>query len=276
MGSLGAAFTAAATAAGAEIRLGVEARDVEMRRDRLGGRHVSGVMLADGARIDAPVVISTLDIKQSLLGLFRWSNLPAGLVAKAGAFRMAGSTARLLLALRKPLRDTPLILPGGETARAAWRRGAVPADPPLTFDPISARDASLAPAGGAVASVTLGCIPYALFDSPWSHARRMALAAQSLRQLESHIPGLLDNLLAVETILPADIEATLGATHGDLEGGLIAPDQALGLRPNMRTTLKGFYLGGKSTAAGPLGTGAAGLAAAVAVLADAQPHGAAR
>ena len=275
LGALGDAFAAAATAAGVEIRLGAEGRDVEMRRDRLGGRHVRALVLADGGRIETPVVISTLDFKQSILGLFRWNALPAGLVAKAGAFRMAGSTARLLLALRKPLRATPLSLAGGDDARAAWRRGAVPADPPLTFDPVSGRDPSLAPAGGAVASVTIGCMPHAPFDAPWSPQRRLALAAQILRRLESAIPGVLENLLGVETIVPPDIEAALGTTHGDLEGGLIAPDQALGLRPGMRTALKGFYLGGKSTAAGPLGTGAAGLAAAVSVLADARPLGAA-
>ncbi len=46
--------------------------------------------------------------------------------------------------------------------------------------------------------------------------------------------------------------------------------------PDIRTALPGFYLGGASTGAGPLGTGLAGLAAATAVIADTPPEGLAR
>jgi phytoene dehydrogenase-like protein len=42
----------------------------------------------------------------------------------------------------------------------------------------------------------------------------------------------------------------------------------LAQRPGARTALTGFYLGGASTAAGPLGTGAAGYAAALSLLAN--------
>jgi phytoene dehydrogenase-like protein len=42
----------------------------------------------------------------------------------------------------------------------------------------------------------------------------------------------------------------------------------LALRPGPRTGLPGFYLGGRSAQAGPLGTGAAGFAAAAALMAD--------
>ena len=64
------------------------------------------------------------------------------------------------------------------------------------------------------------------------------------------------------------MEALLGASEGDLDGSQLSPDQMLALRPGVRTAQAGFYLGGASTAAGPLGTGAAGFAAATALLAD--------
>jgi phytoene dehydrogenase-like protein len=64
------------------------------------------------------------------------------------------------------------------------------------------------------------------------------------------------------------MEARLGASGGDLDGGQLAPDQMLAFRPGARTAMAGFYLGGASAAAGPLGTGAAGYAAALSVLAD--------
>ena len=75
-------------------------------------------------------------------------------------------------------------------------------------------------------------------------------------------------LTSVKIIVPPDMESGLAATAGDLDGGVLAPDQMLSLRPGPRTALSGFYLGGRSTQAGPLGTGAAGFAAAAALMAD--------
>jgi len=47
----------------------------------------------------------------------------------------------------------------------------------------------------------------------------------------------------------------------------------LGFRPGARTNVPGLYLAGPSSAAGPLGLGVAGLAAALALMTDlsAQP-----
>lgn len=270
LGVLGEAFAAAAS--GAELRLGLEASEVLTERGR-----VTGVLLADGSRIAAKAVISTLDFKQSILGLFPWNVPPPALMAAAASFRLTGATARLLLAFNQVMgAEAALTLAGDGQALAAFRRGVLPDHPPLRFDPVSARDATLAPSGCATATLTLGCIPGRLLDGNWTHARRVALAAKALAQLSRHRPGLIDHLVAVEIIVPPDIEAALGATAGDLDGGQLAPDQMLGLRPDIRTALPGFYLGGASTGAGPLGTGLAGLAAATAVIADTPPEGLAR
>ena len=267
LGALGAAFAAAAS--GTELRLGLEASEVLTDHGR-----ACGVMLADGSRIAATAVISTLDLKQSFLSLFPWNVLPPAMIAQAGAFRLTGATARLLLALKAPLReDDAVVLAGDEHALASFRRGVIADNPPLRLDPVSARDSSLAPQGGGVATVTLGCMPYSLFDGGWTQNKRLALSAGTLARLDALRPGLSAGVLHVEVIAPPDIEAALGATQGDLDGGQLTPDQMLGLRPAIRTALPGFYLGGASTGAGPLGTGLAGLAAAMAVIADASPKG---
>ena len=136
------------------------------------------------------------------------------------------------------------------------------------LDPVSRRDPSLAPEGAATATVTLGAIPYRLFDGGWSREKRTSLAAQALVRIEKAIPGTLAHVTAVKIIAPPDMESGLAATAGDLDGGALAPDQMLALRPSPRTGLPGFYLGGRSAQAGPLGTGAAGFAAAAALMAD--------
>ena len=112
---------------------------------------------------------------------------------------------------------------------------------------------SLAPEGAATATVTLGAIPYRLFDGGWSQEKRTALAAHALARIEKALPGTLANLTAVKIIAPPDMESALAATAGDLDGGALAPDQMLALRPGPRTELPGFYLGGRSAQAGPLG-----------------------
>ncbi len=264
LGALGADFTRAAEAAGAELRLGRDVVEVVIAEARAGG-----VALADGSRVMAKAVISTLDLKQSLLSLFPWTVLPRSMLEEVRVWRMAGSTARLLLALNRPLkRQTPLFLAADSKARSAFRRGAIPLAPPLMLDPVSHRDASLAPPGQATATVTLGAIPYRLFDGGWTEERRAGLAARALVRIERELPGTIAGLKGVKIIVPPDIEGALGASNGALDGGALAPDQMLSWRPEPRTALPGFYLGGRSAQAGPLGTGAAGFAAAAALMAD--------
>lgn len=264
LGALGDDFTRAAKAAGAEIRLGREVTEVVIAEARAGG-----IVLADGSRVMAKAVISTLDLKQSVLSLFPWTVLPRSMLEEVRVWRMAGATARLLLALGRPLkRQAPLILPADSQARSAFRRGIVPAKPPLMLDPVSHRDPSLAPPGQATATVTLGAIPYRLFDGGWTQEMRATLAGRALLRIERALPGTIAGLKAVKIIVAPDMESALGATNGALDGGALAPDQMLSLRPEPRTALPGFYLGGRSTQAGPLGTGAAGFAAAAALMAD--------
>src|SRR6201999_3107916 len=75
LGALGGDFVQGAEGAGAEFRLGQEAVEVVIAEAR-----AAGVALADGGRVMAGAVISTLDLKQSLLSLFPWSALPSSML----------------------------------------------------------------------------------------------------------------------------------------------------------------------------------------------------
>ena len=262
LGALAKALETAARTAGAELRLGVPAIDLLVDKNVFGRARARGVLLADGSRVEARAVLSTLDLQQSM---FFWRRMPAALMAQARSFRFAGRAARLLLALERPVGESAFMLPGDSQAATAWRDGRLPAQPELIFDPISVRDPSLAPEGAATATVTVDHVPARLQDGAWTHRRRVAFAAHVLARLAQHQPALLTALKAVDIILPADMEAELGITEGDLEGGRLGEQDGL---PGPRTALPRFYLGGPSTPASRLGTGAAGLAAAIAMLAD--------
>lgn len=277
-GTFAEALAHAARNAGAEIACGIDV--AEIRRDKRG---VAAIGLAGGAEIEARAVISTLDPKQTFLSFFVWNSLPPELVGRAGNFRMAGSTARLLIALdalpelpaqalRAPLHVAPAA--GNFTdAHAAWRAGLIPETPPAVLRIVSATDPSLAPAGKAVMTATLGAIPFHLFDGAWTHEKRELLRGRVLAAAESVLPGLTARVIAAEVVVPPDIEADLGATEGDLWGGEIASDQMLGLRPGIggmvpRTPVPGLYLAGPSTAAGVAASCVSGVIAARAAIAD--------
>ena len=94
LGTVGAALQARASRTGAELRFGAEVAEILLARGR-----ACGLLLGDGTRLEADAVISTLDLKRTFLGLFRWSDLPPAMLRDAGAWRMGGGRARLLLAL---------------------------------------------------------------------------------------------------------------------------------------------------------------------------------
>jgi phytoene dehydrogenase-like protein len=275
---LAEALAAAARDAGAEILCGVDVADIRQAKGR-----VSAIGLADGTRIEARAVLSTLDLKRTFLSLFAWDALPKPVSERVAVFRMAGATARLLLVLGKPpaldadaLRSPIHVAPdpaGMAAAHAAWRAGTVPQNPPMTLRIVSANFPALAPAGHAVMTVTLGAIPLRLFDGAWTHDKRDRLRDATLAAIEVVLPGTRDGVLAAELIVPPDIEEALGTTDGDLSGGEIAADQMFGMRPGLavpapRTPIGGLYLAGPSSAGGVLGGCVAGAIAAQALIAD--------
>jgi phytoene dehydrogenase-like protein len=277
-GRLVDALAAAARDAGVEIVCEAEVADIRQTKGR-----ASAIGLADGSEIATRAVLSTLDLKRTFLSLFQWDALPKPVTHRVAGFRMAGSTARLLLALDRPpdiearaLRGPIAVSPDPAEiaeANAAWRSGTIPHHLPMSLRLVSAGDPALAPAGCAVLTATLGCIAPRLFDGPWTHEKRDALRDRALAAIETILPGTSASVVAAELIVPPDIEEALGATDGDLWGGEIAADQMFDLRPGFetaspRTPIGGLYLAGPSSAAGSLGTCAAGVVAARAMIAD--------
>jgi phytoene dehydrogenase-like protein len=276
------ALTVAAREAGAEIVCGLEVSEVRRKGDG-----VAGVVLADGSQIDSKTVLSTLDMKRTFLSLFAWKDLPAAVSQRCASFRMAGSTARLLFALdglpdtlvargRQMLAGPIHVSPSAKDfadSYISWREGTIAGKLPICLRFPSVLDLGLCPAGMAVMTATVGCVPTRPFDGAWTHEKRDALQEQVIAALEQVFPGLRAHILATALITPPDIEEALGLTDGDLWGGEIAPDQMFELRSwnafaGPRTPLKGVYLAGPSSAAGPLATCAAGVIAARAVAAD--------
>jgi phytoene dehydrogenase-like protein len=147
----------------------------------------------------------------------------------------------------------------------------------LTLRVPSFADPRLAPIGKAVMTATLGAIPARLSEGMWTDEKRNALAQMALAGAERAMPGVAARALAQHVLVGPDFEAALGATAGDLDGGELAPDQALDYRPfgeaewqDGRMPVQGLYLGGPSSAPSPFLLGASGERAALAMQADFQ------
>ncbi|HEX2593735.1 MAG TPA: FAD-dependent oxidoreductase [Rhizomicrobium sp.] len=277
VGALSEALAAAAREAGAEFSFETDVTGIQLEKER-----IRAVTVADGAAIETGAILSTLDLKRTILSLCQWSELPAPVVKRAADFRMQGSTARVLLALDAlPEGGDPRLLrsvihaahSAEERARAtaAWRQKIIPEQPPVSIRVVSATDPRLAPLGKASVTVTFGCIPHRLFDGDWTAERRDTLRAHVNALLDAAFPGAKDKVVGATVMVPPDFEEALGVTDGDLFGGEIAADQMFAHRawPEWpRTPVGGLYLAGPSSAIGPVATAASGWIAAKALVVD--------
>jgi phytoene dehydrogenase-like protein len=282
-----AALLAAARAAGVEIRA-----DAPVGKIRTAVGRVTGVELANGEAIDAPVVVSTCDPKQTFLRLLPPGELPIAVEQEFRNLRCRGTAAKLHLALSGPLelaarpagsagstgsKDAleAISIGGGhvdelERAYDAVKYRAFSPRPHLDIRIPSIADPSLAPPGCAVVSVLASFAAYDL-EGGWTDARREDLGEAVLQQLERHSPAIRQKIVAAEVLTPVDLEQRYGVTGGHLHHVEPALDQLLFLRPaasaaRYATAVPGLFLGGSGSHPGGGLNPTPGLLAADAVL----------
>lgn len=282
-GKLAEALAAAARRFGAEVRTGGEVVRVLSSGDR-----ATGVALASGEEIRAPIVVSGLDPKRTLLGLLDPVAVGPTLVWRAGNLRLPGVVGKVNLALaglprfsragdEDPARLSGRILvaPGIdylERAFDASKYGRVSEEPYLEATIPSILDPSLAPEGHHVMSVLVQWAPYHRRDGSWD-SEREGLGDLVLKTLENYAPGLADLVVGRDVITPLDLEREYGLTEGHPLHGEPALDQFFAWRPLLgmaryRLPLRGLYLCGAGAHPGGGITGAPGANAAREILID--------
>jgi phytoene dehydrogenase-like protein len=286
-GALADALAAAARGFGAEIRTGAEVVGVTTADGR-----VTGVTLASGGEIAAPIVASGLDPKRTLLGLLPPLELGPNLRWRAGNIRQPGRVARVNLGLSA----LPAFPAAGERGRrraacaagSSWGAARID-DLERAFDASkygrvsdallleatipTLVDPSLAPDGGHVMSVIAQYVPYRLAVGTWDAAAREALGERVVARLESVAPGISRLITAREVLTPVDLEAEYGLTGGHpyhQEPGL---DAWFAWRPlvghaRYRMPVAGLHLVGPGAHPGGGVTGAPAQNAVKEILAD--------
>jgi phytoene dehydrogenase-like protein len=283
-------LAAAVRAAGGVILTGTTVAKV-----RRNGEQARGVILASGEEIDAPIVVSSLDPRTTLLDLVDPEALGPRMGWRAANIRTAGATAKVNFALS----DLPSFT--GTSANAALVRGRILIAPSMRYLDLATRSSKygaiaqaplieatipsivdpglVAPTGRGkarrvrhVMSVIAQAAPYALRDDDWA-ARRNELGDIVTHTLEEYAPGLGELVVERQVLTPLDIERDYGAKGGHPMHAEVALDQWFAWRPlhglgRYRMPLRGLYLCGSGAHPGGGVTGLPGRLAAEAVLQD--------
>lgn len=289
IGRVTALLAEAARDAGAEIRTGVEVEQVLAEDGR-----VSGVALAGGGVVHAPVVLSNADPKRTYLELVEPALLPERLLASVRAYRCEGTSVKVTLGVSElPRIAHDALDPGagivGDFHRGimeisgtladldrqqATARAGIPAqEPHIELCIPTVHDSSLSPAGTHVVTIDLNSQPYRLSGGRDWDAIKEQVADDAIARIGRHFPNLPGSILHREVLSPLDLERRFNMTGGHALHGEMSFDQLFTLRPvrghaDYRTPLPGLYLCGAGTHPGGGVTGANGRNCAREVVRD--------
>jgi phytoene dehydrogenase-like protein len=274
--ALTGALLSAARSHGATVRC-----DAEVSVIRTSQGSVDGVALASGEEIDARIVASSADPKQTLLRLLDPAEVGPTLGWRAENIRAAGVAAKVTLVLdslpaiggadEERLRGRIVIAPSLGFLELAFndsKYDRISESPYLEATIPSLSDPSPAPEGKHVLSV--------LFQYAPRDAAPQQVGDATVRTLEQYMPGLADRVVERRVITPAGLERDYGLSGGHPMHGEHALDQFFAWRPLLGHAryrlagVRGLYLCGAGAHPGGGITGGPGRNAARAIVADAR------
>jgi phytoene dehydrogenase-like protein len=276
------ALLSAARSHGATVRCGV---DVSVIRTGRGGA-VEGVGLADGEEIDARIVASSVDPKQTLLRLLDAAEVGPTLGWRAEHIRTPGVVAKVTLVLDalpafgvddERLRGRIVIAPSLDDLERSFndsKYGRISEEPYLEATIPTLVDPSLAPEGNHVITTLFQYAPRHLRDADWDDVPRDRVADATVRTLDEYAPGLAERIVARHVLTPVDLEREYGLSGGHPMHGEHALDQVFAWRPLLGEAryrlagIRGLYLCGAGAHPGGGITGGPGKNAARAILTD--------
>jgi phytoene dehydrogenase-like protein len=281
MGQLCASLAAVAQQKRAEISTGARVSRILIEDGRAGG-----VALSDGREFHAPVVVSSVDPRQTFLDLVGPQQLEPRFMRQVRNHIYRGCTARLHLALsglpqfngqteEAQLSGRIRIAPNLDYLERAYddaKYGRFSQHPYLEAVIPSITDPTLVPDGRHLLSVTMQYAPYQLRDTDWNEQRH-ALADRIVETLALYAPGIDALILDRHLITPLDWEQEYGLSEGHIYHGQMGLEQLLVMRPvpgwsRYRTPIANLYLCGAGAHPGGGITGAPGYNAAREILAD--------
>jgi len=238
---------------------------------------VTGVVLATGDEIEAPLIVSTADAKRTLLGMVDPVWLDPEFMLAVRNIKMRGCTAYIFYAVDRPVDDTTKSFTATvsltptttalERAADAAKYGEISAEPHIEIFSPTLRWPQLAPENRHVVTARVQYAPYRLKDGEWDSKQADALQKKVTAAIARVIPNFEASVVHRTVLTPPDVEERFGVSDGALTQGELTLDQILFMRPvpgwgRYAMPLEGLYLGGASAHPGPGILGGAGALAA--------------
>ncbi len=254
------AFVEGLQAHGGELLLRSAVRRIVVKDGR-----IASVVLENGQRIQAPVVISNADARQTFEELIGEEKLPRRFVNNVKRMRPSLSAFVMYLATDLDLRQLDghheMFFYRSWSHDETYRQVVAGQPSGLSISVPTLVDPSLAPVGEHLIIATT-LIPYDLGAS-W-RTEKVRYAERLLEELEAMFPGLRAHVTFSEGASPRTMERyTLNLT-GAIYGWEVSPEQVGRGRLPHKTPIRGLYLSGHWTqpGGGVCGVVASGLEAA--------------
>jgi len=244
--SLADALVAALERDGGEILL----RSV-VRRIRVEGGRVAGVVLENGQRIEAPLVVSNADARQTIEELVgvkhfppRYSRRLEAMTPSISGFLVYAATS---LDLSRAALAHETFLYTGSDHEEQYASGLAGDPAWLSMTVPTLVDPKLAPAGEHL--LVLTTLVAFCAEQPWAE-RKQRLVEALLRQAERRLPGLSRSLRHAEGATPRTLERYTRNEAGAMYGFEMTPAQVGPGRLENETPLAGLFLAGHWTRPG--------------------------
>ena len=265
MGGLTAAMASAARSLGAEIRT-----DCAVERITTAGGAVTGVALAGGEELTAPIVVTTAHPTISFLRLLDRDELPADFVADIERWNTRSGTVKVNVAVdrlpefaAKPGFDpevhggTIVLARSLDEVEAAFQDAVAGRGASRPFADIcipSVFDPTLAPEGHHIVSMFSQWVPQQWAGAPMT-VELDAYADRLIDTFDEVAPGFKSSILHRAVIGPHEMEHEYGLIGGNIFHGELSPNQLFHLRPaagyaDYRTPIRGLYQAGSATHGG--------------------------
>lgn len=240
-----------------------------VRRIPVENGRAAGVVLENGQRISADVVVSNADVRQTVDELVGTEPFPPRYLASVRRVKPSLSAfvvyAATSLDLRKLCVQHETFLYSSWDHDAAYRDALAAKPSWLTVTAPTLADPGLAPPGEHLLVLTT-LVPYEP-AAAW-RSRKDAMVDRLLELAERRLPGLRPHLRFAEGATPRTMERYTRNSAGSIYGAELSPAQVGPGRPGIATPVRDLYLVGHWTqpGGGVYGVVSSGIQAARAVL----------
>ncbi len=283
MGCLAAMLADAAREAGATIHTDCPVQEILTEQGR-----VTGLLLANGERVETTTVLSCADPKTTLLRLLKEEATGPEFRARVESINTRVSCCKLVAAVSELPQwngwDGDPDLPHRGSVQLEMNREAIrtnyaevdaslpPSRPMMSINVPSMLDDTIVPTGKHTVSIYVYSAAGQLADGTWDDQRE-AVANRLIDQITEYAPNFRDSIINYELRTPLDLERKVALTDGNIWHAHHDAHQLLGNRPlpelsHYRAPIHGLYLGGAGQHGGGEVTGIPGHNAAQEILKD--------